>query len=148
MRFKDWASLVSLAVAVTLVVSLGFALRTPYQAEAALGPRGLAVGNPVAITVTTGDTTPTASWCTIAAAGDLSRLWAGAGYAIRGDVLILSTSVDANDVTVWDGVATSGSMVMLELGAASRALDNSLDKLGLMYDGTVWVEIFFVSNGT
>lgn len=119
--------------------------------EAALSPRGLSAGSAAAVTVTSGDCTPTAAYCTIAAAGDLSRLWAGSGYAQTGDILVLATSVDANDVTVWDGVASGGAaddMYILQLGAASRALDNSLDRLVLMFNGTAWCEIAFSSNGS
>ncbi|WP_172751207.1 hypothetical protein [Ensifer sp. LCM 4579] len=61
--------------------------------------------------------------------------------ARRGDVIILSTFSSARDVVVKNG---TGNIVC----GADRTLSHANDRIGLQFNGTSWVMLYFADNAT
>jgi hypothetical protein len=98
-------------------------------------------GSPTELTIASGVVTMTKTYHTIdtesdAASDDLDTISGGA----TGDVLILSSADAGRDVTVKHGTGN------IQLNAATdKALDNPLDSLVMLYNGSNWIQLDFTN---
>lgn len=144
-----WAAALAVLLLVVYTTGLVVVLQQGPIAHAALSPIGIAAGSARNMAASTsGDVTPLGPWSQFAdsaSSTDITGLVTA--HSVAGDICILSTSNDSSDIVLFDGGTPSAGAAM-QLGASTRTLDNSLDMIGLFYDGTVWRELFFVSNGS